>query len=134
MSAIDEFVGSAGDYCPHECPNCGGPAYIGGPLYPAKCIEKDCVFYDEDTWVGWLMRLDDSGDPPPGCTEPDFFALDDEPTNPGFGTPRVWNAVTSTKTWGNYLDTYGAVLGKTRKPGESDDDFYTRLLSTWNTP
>ena len=109
--------GTAQEYCPHECPNCGGPAYIPGGEREAKCIERACVFYDADTWVGWTMRLDDTGDPPVDCTEPDFF---DEPTQP------------NAAHYGSYLDTYGAVLGKPRIAGESDDAYYTRLLSTWS--
>jgi len=106
---LDNFAGSPADYCPHDCPNCGGPAYVGGPEFPAKCVEKSCVFYDEDCYVGWIMRLDDTGDPPIGCDAPDYYP--DELDDP--------------------LDKYGAIMACPRKTGESDDDFYQRLFDVW---
>ena len=144
--SLDEFAGSSADYCPHECPNCGGPAYLGLGV-PAKCIERGCVFYDEDTWVGWLMRLDDTGDPPVDCDEPDFF--DEEPTQPQpygitfkgipckgttsgrFSTYKVGGQDPPTQGYGDYLDEYGKLIGIERIDGESDVDFQKRMLAIW---
>jgi len=103
----DNLAGSAADYCPHECPECGGPCYIPGGEREAQCIEKGCVFYNEETWVGWIMRLDDSGDPPIGCTEADYYPEDSN------------------------LDAYGKLINTPRHPGEDDFAYYDRLLGSW---
>jgi len=122
----DKFPGTSLEYCPHDCPNCGGPCYIPGGEREAQCIEKECVFYNEDTWVGWLMRLDDTGDPPIGCTEKDFF--DDEPTHPGI----TFAGIPITPIAGTTLDTYGNLVGKTRLPDETDEEYRERLLGIWS--
>lgn len=126
------------DAAPHECPECASPSYIGFGTQ-ARCVSRECLFYCSQLWAEWVMLLPDDG--MPKDSEPDFFDLEEEDTNPGFFVHPSFNAqgtltgrLPATKTWGNYLDTYGAVLGKTRKPGESDDDFYDRLLATWSQP
>ena len=43
----------------HDCPNCGAPAYIGGPGMPTQCTSRECPFYSEDCWVLHVMELPD---------------------------------------------------------------------------
>lgn len=50
---------------PHACPNCGEPAYVGGPGFPAQCTSRPCPFYSEDCWARWVLELSDPGDPEP---------------------------------------------------------------------
>lgn len=50
------------DYTPHDCPQCGHPAYIGFATNPV-CSNRDCQWFDTDTWVGHVMSLPDAGDP-----------------------------------------------------------------------
>ena len=71
----DPKTGSA----PHDCPNCGSPAYIGGPGFPAQCTSRPCPFYSEDCWVRWVMELPDDGDP--------LEIDEDAKTSPGLGVP-----------------------------------------------
>ena len=47
---------------PHECPQCGEPAYLGFGI-PAKCVQKGCLFYDATLWSEWVMELPDVPDP-----------------------------------------------------------------------
>jgi predicted RNA-binding Zn-ribbon protein involved in translation (DUF1610 family) len=47
---------------PHECPQCGEPAYLGFGI-PAKCVQKGCLFYDAELWCEWVMLLPDVPDP-----------------------------------------------------------------------
>lgn len=110
------------DVAPHDCPECGEPSYLGFGV-PARCVSRGCVFYDRGLWADYVMALPDDG--MPEGTEPDFFDLEEEPTNPGFGTPRLsWASPTPYDTW-------GAVLGKPRKPGEPDADYVKRLLDAF---
>ena len=51
----DPKTGSA----PHDCPDCGAPAYVGGPGMPCQCTNRECPFYSEDCWVLHVMELPD---------------------------------------------------------------------------
>jgi hypothetical protein len=60
---------------PHDCPQCGEPAYVGGPGMPAQCTQKGCIFYSEDAWVLHVLELPDVEDPFEDVdTEPNGFA------------------------------------------------------------
>lgn len=125
---------AAREYVPHDCPQCGGFAYIGGGQVPAVCVERGCVFFDEATYVKFTMLLDDDG--MPRDSEPDFF---DEDTNPGFQLHPAFKTQ-GTQTGrinptapgiSKTLDIYGQYIGVARLPGESDQDFYDRLLGCY---
>lgn len=78
------------------------------------------------------MLIPDDG--MPRDDEPDFFDLEeDEPTHPGFGTPLLWTSQGGRPiaVGGTPLDQYGALIGVKRFPGESDDDYYNRLLASY---
>ena len=59
---------------PHECPDCGEPAYIGFGL-PAQCTSRECPFWSEDCWVKHVVELPDEEI---GVE----FEIEDEPTHP----------------------------------------------------
>lgn len=82
------MIDTLNDVCPHPCVQCGEPSYIGFNV-PPLCTNRACHNFDQDTWADWVMAQPDDGDPPIGCTEPDFFDLDDEAkTDPySYGIP-----------------------------------------------
>lgn len=88
----EEKTGSA----PHDCPNCGSPAYVGGPGMPTQCTSRVCPFYSEDCWVRWVMELPDEEE---GV---EFEIEDDEDTLPGlYGRfPRVSSWLPAPKDLG----------------------------------
>lgn len=63
--------------CPHACPDCGAPAYVGGPGFPAQCTSRVCSFYSEDCWVRWVMEIPDDE------TGVEFDIDEDAKTDPG---------------------------------------------------
>ena len=71
----DPKTGSA----PHDCPDCGAPAYVGGPGMPCQCTNRECPFYSEDCWVLHVMELPDEE------VGQEFDIEDDEPTVPDGG-------------------------------------------------
>lgn len=63
---------------PHSCPECGQPGYLGFNV-PAKCTNRLCRFWDQDTWVRHIMELPDDGDPE--------MEIEDEDTQPFLKLP-----------------------------------------------
>lgn len=61
---------------PHECPNCGEPAYLGFGV-PAECTNRLCPFWSQDCWVKHVMEIPDDE------TGVEFEIEDDEDTLPG---------------------------------------------------
>ena len=43
----------------HDCPDCGAPAYIGGPGMPTQGTNRECPFYSEDCWALHVLELPD---------------------------------------------------------------------------
>lgn len=67
------------DYAPHDCTECGEPAYI--PFAgPAQCTNWLCSRFDQKIWEEHVMSLDDTGDPVPEPMDID----EDAKTDPGF--------------------------------------------------
>ena len=69
---------------PHDCPSCGGPAYIGMGV-PAQCVNvtakdnRPCVFFAADALTLWVNEM-------PGTKEPEAEELDideEAKTKPG---------------------------------------------------
>ena len=50
------------DHAPHDCPQCGNPAYIGFGVNP-KCTNLFCPWFDRETYVEHVLSLPDPGDP-----------------------------------------------------------------------
>jgi len=126
------------DAAPHVCTGhfvdeperaCRNPAYNGFGV-GSRCVQKGCVNYDADLWAEWVSLVPDDG--LPKNTEPDFFALEEEDTNPGYRfTPAGTVPIPQTQPYGSYLDNYGKIIGVPRNLGESDDDYYDRLLACY---
>jgi hypothetical protein len=74
---IDPKTGSA----PHDCPECGSPAYIPFGL-PALCTNRECLFYSEDCWVKHVTELPDD-------EEGVEFDIGEEDTNPYLNMPQM---------------------------------------------
>ena len=116
---------------PHECPQCGEPAYLGFGV-PAKCVQKGCLFYDATLWSEWVMELPDVPDP--------VSDFEDEKTDP-YGITFAGIPLTSAPsgsfggltlglptTYARHLNSWGSLIGLDRFAFESDAEYHERIL------